>query len=74
MTFAEAFADARKRLGPGGVFTYKGKKYNTRVKGEKSKKILPELSGKTSKKIKKFVGARKGGLIRGIPKLATRGY
>ena len=51
-------------------FTFKGKKYNTRVKGEKEKKPLiegkgffgkkiniskPELSGKTSKKIKKFV-------------------
>ena len=44
----------------------------------------PELSGKTSKKIKKavrreYVGfdgvsARKGGLIRGIPKLATKGF
>ena len=29
MTFAEAFADARKRLGPGQTFTYKGKKYTT---------------------------------------------
>ena len=29
MTFAEAFADARKRLGPGKTFTYKGKKYTT---------------------------------------------
>ena len=44
----------------------------------------PELSGKTSKKIKKAVrreykgfdgvSARKGGLIRGIPKLATKGF
>ena len=29
MTFAEAFAKARKEQGPGGVFTYKGKKYST---------------------------------------------
>ena len=29
MTFAEAFADARKRLGPGKTFTYKGKQYTT---------------------------------------------
>ena len=29
MTFAEAFADARKRLGPGQTFTYKGKTYTT---------------------------------------------
>ena len=71
-SFGQAFA-AAKKAGK-NEFTYKGKKYNTRVKGEKPKKILPELSGKTSKKIKKFVGARKGGLIRGIPKLATRGY
>ena len=38
-------------------FTHKGKKYTTLLKGEKPNKILPELSGKTSKKIKKFVGA-----------------
>ncbi len=53
-------------------FTHKGKKYSTLLKGEKEKKPLisgkgffgkkiniskPELSGKTSKKIKKFVGA-----------------
>ena len=78
------------------TFTHKGKKYSTLLKGEKKKKPLitgkgfnkkiniskPELSGKTSKKIKKVVrgddyrdvSARKGGLIRGIPKLATKGY
>ena len=77
-------------------FTFEGKKYSTRLKGEKEKKPFidmkkkvvniskPELSGKTSKKIKKavrreYVGfdgvsARKGGLIRGIPKLATKGF
>ena len=38
-------------------FTHKGKKYTTLLKGEKPNKILPDLSGKTSKKIKKFVGA-----------------
>ena len=38
-------------------FTHKGKKFKTLLKGEKPNKILPELSGKTSKKIKKFVGA-----------------
>jgi len=38
-------------------FTHKGKKFTTLLKGEKPSKILPELSGKTSKKIKKFVGA-----------------
>ena len=38
------------------VFTHKGKKYTTLKKGEKPDKIMPELSGKTSKKIKKFIG------------------
>ena len=38
-------------------FTHKGKKFKTLLKGEKPDKIMPELSGKTSKKIKKFVGA-----------------
>jgi len=56
------------------TFTHKGKKYTTLLKGEKPNKIMPELSGKTSKKIKKFVGARKGGLISGVPKLATKGF
>ena len=80
------------------TITHKGKKYTTLLKGEKKKKPLitgkgfnkkiniskPELSGKTSKKIKKAVrreykgfdgvSARKGGLIRGIPKLATKGF
>ena len=94
--FGQAFKAARKAGKK--EFTFKGKKYNTRVKGEKEKKPLitgkgfnkkiniskPELSGKTSKKIKKAVrreykgfdgvSARKGGLIRGIPKLATKGF
>ena len=39
------------------TFTHKGKTYSTLLKGEKPSKIMPELSGKTSKKIKKFVGA-----------------
>ena len=91
-----AFKLARK-MGK-DTFTHKGKKYTTLLKGEKKKKPLiegkglkmkiniskPELSGKTSKKIKKAVrgkyrdfdgvSARKGGLIRGIPKLATKGF
>ena len=37
-------------------FTHKGKKYTTLLKGEKPDKIMPELSGRTSKKIKKFLG------------------
>jgi len=39
------------------TYTHKGKKYSTLLKGEKPNKIMPELSGKTSKKIKKFIGA-----------------
>ena len=38
------------------VFESKGKKYSTLLKGEKPDKIMPELSGKTSKKIKKLIG------------------
>jgi len=37
-------------------FTHKGKKFKTLLKGEQPNKIMPELSGKTSKKIKKFLG------------------
>ena len=84
-----------KKMGK-DTFTHKGKKYSSLLKGEKKKKPFidmkkkviniskPELSGKTSKKIKKAVrreykgfdgvSARKGGLIRGIPKLATKGF
>jgi len=50
-----AFKLARK-MGK-DTFTHKGKKYSTLLKGEKPNKIMPELSGKTSEKIKKFVGA-----------------
>ena len=53
--FGQAFSAAKKAGKK--EFTYKGKKYTTLLKGEKPNKILPELSGKTSKKIKKFVGA-----------------
>tara|TARA_R100000654_G_scaffold70347_1_gene100562 strand:- start:23 stop:283 length:261 start_codon:yes stop_codon:yes gene_type:complete len=45
----------RKKIAP--TFTHKGKKFSTLLKGEKPNKIMPELSGPTSKKIKKFVGA-----------------
>ena len=50
-----AFKLARK-MGK-DTFTHKGKKYSTLLKGEKPNKLMPELSGKTSEKIKKFVGA-----------------
>jgi len=39
------------------TYTHKGKTYTTLLKGEKPNKKMFELSGKTSKKIKKFVGA-----------------
>jgi len=66
-----------KKMGK-DTFTHKGKKYSTLLKGEKKKKPLisgkgffgkkiniskPELSGKTSKKIKRVVGAQGGGRI-----------
>jgi hypothetical protein len=38
------------------TFTHKGKKYSTLLKGEKPDKIMPELSGRTSKRIKKIIG------------------
>ena len=68
-------------------FTHKGKKYSTLLKGEKKKKPLisgkgffgkkiniskPELSGKTSKKIKTFVGAKAGGRIAGAARKAQQ--
>ena len=82
-SFGSAFSAAKKAGKK--EFTYKGKKYNTRVKGEKEKKPLisgkgfwgkkiniskPELSGKTSKKIKRFVGAKGGGRIAGAARRA----
>ena len=82
-SFGSAFSAAKKSGKK--EFTYKGKKYNTRVKGEKEKKPLisgkgfwgkkiniskPELSGKTAKKIKRFVGAKGGGRIAGAARKA----
>ena len=69
----QAFAAARKAGKK--EFTFEGKKYHTRVKGEekdkptidwKKKKVnikLPELSGGSAKKIKKRIGAQGGGRI-----------
>lgn len=37
-TFKEAFAEARAKLGPGKVFTFKGKKYTTDRADDKKKK------------------------------------
>ena len=73
-----------KKMGK-DTFTHKGKTYTTLLKGEKKKKPLitgkgffgkkiniskPELSGKTSKKIKRFVGAKGGGRIAGAARKA----
>ena len=54
----QAFAKARKEGKK--TFMYNGKSYSTLKKGEKPNKIMPELSGKTSRKIKRFVGANGG--------------
>ena len=57
----QAFAAARKAGKK--EFTFEGKKYHTRLKGEKPKKIWPEVSGVTAKKIKKRIGRQGGGRI-----------
>ena len=69
----QAFAAARKAGKK--EFTFEGKKYHTRLKGEEKKQPgfkvdkkgitfkLPELSGGTAKKIKKRIGAQGGGRI-----------
>jgi len=72
----QAFAAARKAGKK--EFTFEGKKYHTRLKGEEKKKPLisgkgifgkkinipkPELSGGTAKKIKRAIGAQGGGRI-----------
>ena len=54
----QAFAKARKEGKK--TFMYNGKSFSTALKGEKPNKKMPELSGKTSKKIKRFVGANGG--------------
>ena len=56
------------------TFTHKGKKYSTLLKGEKPNKKMPELSGKTFKKIKRFVGANGGRTNYRGGGLATSGY
>ena len=53
MTFAEAFAKARKEQGPGGVFTYKGKKYTTDRADDKAKVTKNNVEKKTEVKPKK---------------------
>jgi len=48
-----------KKMGK-DTFTHEGKTYTTLLKGEKPNKKMPELSGKTSNKIKRVVGANGG--------------
>ena len=50
-SFKSAFAKARKKQGPGGTFTWKGKKYSTEQKDD-TKEIIGEntLEGKKNKK------------------------
>jgi uncharacterized phage infection (PIP) family protein YhgE len=44
MTFKKAFAAARKALGAGKVFTWKGKRYTTNLKEEEKKKVTKPKS------------------------------
>ena len=39
-SFGQAFAQARKKLGPGKTFTYKGKKYTTNRADDKKKNMV----------------------------------
>jgi len=49
-SFGAAFRDARKRLGTGKFFTYKGKKYSTVTKSELKGMTLKEYLNKLKKK------------------------
>jgi hypothetical protein len=55
-SFGAAFKAARKRLGAGKTFTWKGKKYSTNTKEDlaKKQKILPKPRPSTKKKIDPF--------------------
>jgi len=53
----QAFAAARKAGKK--EFTFEGKKYHTRLKGEKPKKIWPEVSTVTSEGVKKFISGKR---------------
>jgi len=65
----QAFAAARKAGKKS--FMFKGKKYTTLMKGEKPKKIWPEVSGVTSEKVKKFVSGKKKEAVKGKKKIKT---
>ena len=59
-----AFKLANKRFGDNKVYKHKGKKYISDVKGDR-----PRREGYDT-----MVMAKEGGLIRGIPKLAKKGW
>ena len=59
-----AHKTARKQFGSHKVYKHKGKKYMSDVKGDK-----PRREGYDT-----MVMAKEGGLIRGIPKLARKGW
>ena len=59
-----AFKTARKQFGSHKVYKHKGKKYMSDVKGDR-----PRREGYDT-----MVMAKEGGLIRGIPKLAKKGW
>ena len=49
-SFGQAFAQARKKLGAGKTFTYKGKKYSTnRADDKKTKVVKPAAPAKTKR-------------------------
>ena len=49
-SFGQAFAQARKKLGPGKTFTYKGKKYTTNRADDKKKNNMVKLVKSAVKK------------------------
>jgi hypothetical protein len=62
--FEGAHKTAKKQFGSHKVYKHKGKKYMSDVKGDK-----PRREGYDT-----MVMAKEGGLIRGIPKLAKKGW
>ena len=62
--FQGKFKTEQKAYGPNKPFTHEGKKFTTDVVGDKPQR----------EQIDTFVGAAKGGLIKGKPKLATKGW
>jgi hypothetical protein len=43
-TFAQAFREARKEMGPGKTFTWNGKKYSTDRPGDSDKRMAPAMA------------------------------